>query len=58
LLAVEVKATARPSYGDANALRLFMKEHPETCAGIVVHSGSSIHYLDKKIIALPWTELI
>lgn len=58
LLAVEVKATSRPSYGDAKALRLFMKEYPETCAGIVVHTGSNIHYLDKKIIALPWTELI
>jgi predicted AAA+ superfamily ATPase len=58
LIAVEVKATAHPSHRDADPLRLFMKEHPETSAGLILHSGSSIHFLDKKIIALPWTELI
>ena len=54
LLALEAKLTTKPRYSDAEGLRDFMKAHPNTNAGILVHNGPSIRRLDEKIAAIPW----
>lgn len=54
LVAVEAKLATTPRYEDARGLLLFLKEYPETRAGIVVHTGSEIKRLHEKVIALPW----
>ena len=55
ILAIEVKRTSKPRYEDAESLRSFLKEYPETAAGLLVHAGREILRLDKKIAAVPWT---
>lgn len=54
LLAVEIKLTSNPRYGDAERLRLFLEEYPEALAGLLVYAGGEIKYLGEKIVALPW----
>jgi len=54
LLAVEVKLSTRPKYSDIETLRLFMKEYPETSAGILVHAGDEVKIMDEKVVAIPW----
>lgn len=55
LLAVEVKLTDTPRHGDIENLRLFLREHPKTAQGVLVHGGNRVVRLDEKIVALPWT---
>jgi uncharacterized protein len=55
LLAIDVKRTADPGYGDAAGLRLFLSEYPQAAAGLLLHTGRQLHRLDEKIIAAPWT---
>ncbi len=54
LLAVEIKLTATPRYQDADSLRFFLQEYPETTLALLVHAGKEIKRLDEKIIAVPW----
>jgi len=56
LLALEIKITTTPRYGDAEGLRLFLREH-QAVGGILIHSGRDIKRLDEHIVALPWTML-
>lgn len=56
-LAVEAKLTQRPSFADADGLRLFLKDHPTAAGGLLVHTGRHVTYLDKAIVAIPWTLL-
>lgn len=56
-IAVEVKLTASPSYADCEGLEAFLKDHPETSAGVLVHTGRKVARMGTKIIALPWTML-
>jgi predicted AAA+ superfamily ATPase len=56
-IAVEVKATERPGYGDISGLQAFLGEHPNASAGLLLHSGAEIRRLDKKILAVPWSML-
>lgn len=53
LVAIEVKAATRVAYAHAEALRIFMREYPETRAGAIVYLGSEIVQLDEKIFAIP-----
>jgi len=57
VMAVEVKATNNPGYRDIAGLQIFLAEHPEAAAGLLLHSGTDIKRLDKKILAVPWTML-
>ncbi len=57
LLAIEVKRTAQPSYGDTTGLRAFLVDHPKAAGGLLLHSGREIRRLDKNIVAMPWTVL-
>jgi predicted AAA+ superfamily ATPase len=57
LLAVEVKLTNDPGYGDMDGLRLFLEEYPEALGGILIHSGLKVKRLHEKITAVPWSML-
>ena len=54
LLAVEVKLTKNPSFGDAKNLISFIEDNPETTKGILIHAGSSVKWLHSKVLAVPW----
>ena len=54
LLAIEVKLAQTPRYSDCGGLATFLREYPETRAGLLVHAGPEIRRLDEKIIAVPW----
>jgi predicted AAA+ superfamily ATPase len=55
VLAIEVKHSKNPGYGDTAGLRAFLSEHPKALGGVLLHSGQDIRRLDQKIVALPWT---
>jgi predicted AAA+ superfamily ATPase len=55
VLAIEVKLTDRPTYGDAAGLRHFLVEHPKASGGLLLHSGQETRRLDENIVAAPWT---
>jgi len=55
LLAFEFKLADRARFGDADALRVFMRDYPETTAGVVVYGGAEIVRLADNIVAIPWT---
>ncbi len=57
VIAIEVKSTKNPGYGDTAGLRAFLDEHPTTLAGLLIHGGRNIKRLSEKIIAIPWTML-
>jgi hypothetical protein len=57
VMAVEVKATNKPGYGDITGLQVFLAEHPGASAGLLLHSGAEIKRLDEKILAVPWSML-
>lgn len=54
LVAVEVKLTTRPSYNDIKNLLAFLEEHPRAIRGVLVHAGSAIRRLHRKVVAVPW----
>ncbi len=41
-------------YDDAEGLRLFLEEYPETVTGVLVHAGNKVSYFHEKIVAVPW----
>lgn len=57
MIAVEVKLSNRPQFSDTETLRLFLEEYPETVAGVLVHTGTEVKMMSKKIIAVPWSLL-
>jgi len=57
VVAVEVKSTKNPGYGDTAGLRAFIEEHPVTSAGLLIHAGRETKRLGDKILAIPWTTL-
>ncbi len=57
LLAIEVKHSAAPTYGDAAGLRAFLVDYPEAAGGLLVHRGRAIRRLGERILAVPWTLL-
>lgn len=58
LIALEIKSSQEIKYSDASNLKVFIKEYPETIAGIIVYSGKSIKHLGEKLWAVPWEMLI
>jgi predicted AAA+ superfamily ATPase len=54
LLPLEVKLTNQPKYSDAEELKLFMNEYPESVMGLLIHTGDRISQLGEKIFAVPW----
>ncbi len=54
LIAIEVKSTRKPHFTDTKGLRYFIKEYPETKAGLLIHSGNEVIRFGNKIAAIPW----
>ena len=57
VMALEIKLTRQPRFGDADGLRAFINETPGASGGILLHGGKAIRRLDERIIAVPWTVL-
>ncbi len=55
VLAIEVKQTSRPGYGDTAGLKAFLADHPDAIGGLLLHSGADIRWLGERIMAVPWT---
>jgi predicted AAA+ superfamily ATPase len=55
VLAIEVKQTEHPRYGDINGLTTFLSDHPEAAGGLLLHGGTEIRRLGERIMAVPWT---
>jgi predicted AAA+ superfamily ATPase len=55
VLAIEVKQTTRPGYGDIDGLKAFLTAHTDAVGGLLLHGGKDIRRLGEKIIAVPWT---
>ena len=58
ILAVEAKLTEKVKYQDAENLKIFLEEYPDTSIGLVIYNGSELKYLDKKIIAVPISNIL
>jgi predicted AAA+ superfamily ATPase len=58
LVALEVKATARPSLRDADALMGFLEEYPRAKAAALVHMGKELSQLADRIFAVPFSMLV
>jgi predicted AAA+ superfamily ATPase len=57
ILAIEVKQTSRPGYGDTDGLKAFLADHPDALGGLLLHGGREIRRLGDHILAVPWTML-
>jgi hypothetical protein len=57
VLAIEVKQSSHPTYGDASGLRAFLADHPEAAGGLLLHGGTEIRRLGERILAAPWTAI-
>jgi len=57
VLAIEVKLAKNLRYEHTLGLRSFLDAHPKAQGGIILYGGKEVHYLDKHIVALPWTLL-
>lgn len=57
ILAIEVKQTNKPGYGDTNGLKAFLSSHPTAVGGLLLHGGTKTRWLGDKILALPWTRV-
>jgi predicted AAA+ superfamily ATPase len=55
VLAIEVKQTSRPGYGDTSGLKAFLADHPHALGGLLLHGGTEIRWLGEHILAVPWT---
>jgi predicted AAA+ superfamily ATPase len=59
LLAVEVKATERPSHADTRHLKTFAREYGDAVlGGLLLHAGDDVVWLDEGILAAPWWSVI
>jgi predicted AAA+ superfamily ATPase len=59
LLAVEVKASPRPTHRDARHLRSFLDEYPDTAHGaLLLHTGSATEWLGDRVLSTPWWRVL
>ena len=59
LLAVEVKATTRPTYDDWKHLRHFISEYKRTgIGGVLLHGGDETFQAAEGVIATPWWKVM
>lgn len=54
LVAIEAKMSNTVRLTDVEPLKLFLNEHKEAVAGVLVYSGNEIKRLDGRIVAVPW----
>jgi uncharacterized protein len=59
LLAIEVKATTKPTLGDTEGLRLFRDEYPDRfVGGLLLHCGTTTQWMSRGILATPWWRML
>lgn len=59
LLAIEIKATTRPSADDARHLRAFRDEYGGAVAGcLLLHAGDATFRMSEGVIAAPWWRVV
>jgi uncharacterized protein len=59
LLPVEVKATTRPTYGDARHLLTFRSEYGDAVVGsLLLHAGTETYWLSDGVLAVPWWQVV
>ena len=59
LLAIEVKATARPRLRDITNLRTFRAEYGERArAGLLLHAGEMLDWIAPDVLAVPWWRVL
>ena len=59
LLPIELKSTARPSLGDVAHMRTFHAQYAGAArAGLLLHSGKSIEWIARNILAAPWWRVV
>lgn len=59
LVAIEIKATRRPSGRDARHIRTFREEYPDRfLGGLVLHDGDEAFWADDSVLALPWRTIL
>lgn len=59
LIAIEVKATARPSFRDARHLRTFREEYGPAVRGcLLLHDGDATERLTEGVWSMPWWKML
>ena len=59
LLAVEVKATPRPTHRDARHLRALLDEYGDTAHGaLLLHAGNTTEWLSERVLSVPWWRVL
>ncbi len=59
LIPIEVKATARPTVGDARHIRSFRREYGDRARpGLILHTGTTAEWLSADALALPWSHVV
>jgi predicted AAA+ superfamily ATPase len=59
LLAVEVKATPRPTHRDGRHLRSFLDEYGKTAHGaLLLHTGGTTEWLSEGVLSVPWWRVL
>lgn len=55
LIPIEVKATKKPTVGDARHIATFRREYGDASRpGLVIHTGKAIEWLTADALAVPW----
>jgi len=54
LVVAEVKMATTARYTDVEGLRRFLREYPQTKAGLLIYTGREVRRLDEQIVAVPW----
>ncbi len=59
LVAIEIKATSRPTMRDARHLRTFREEYGDAVAGcLLLHGGDATFRMEAGIVAAPWWRVV
>ena len=58
LLAIECKSGDRPSYDDADGLRLFLGEYPAAIGGLLLHRGTETRWIADRVLSMPWCRVM
>jgi predicted AAA+ superfamily ATPase len=59
LVAIEIKASRRPSGRDTRHIRTFRDEYPDRFrGGLLLHDGEDRFWADKDVLAVPWEAML
>jgi hypothetical protein len=59
LIAIEVKAKARPDHRDARHLRAFREEYGDAVVGcLLLHAGDECFRVTEGVVAAPWWRVV